>query len=314
MTRMKLQFICAILVEMVAGQVQGAAPITAAALAWDANVVVLGSQTGLEVRSVPELTVLKSLPTDLVNIHDLAFSPDGHTLLAAGGSPAESGVVEVFDWPAGSRARQLKCHDDVVYRVAWSPDGTEWATASGDGQCQTFEAKSGERRMRYKEHSRTVLGIAYLGDGKSLTSVGVDQTLRLWESTSARHLRTLDNHVATVNAVAVRSGSVGDSPPVVATIGEDRTIRLWQPTVGRLMRFARLPSIPRTLAWSAKGGHLCVGCNDGRVRILDFDALDVVKVHDGNVGRIHELLVVPASSRILIAGESGIQVIEQALP
>jgi WD40 repeat protein len=304
--------ISAILVAIAVSRVDGAPPITAAAFTPDGKQIVAGSQLGVEIRSVPELAVVKSFATDLANVHDLAFSPDSKTLLVVGGSPAEVGLIEVLDWPSGRHSRQVKCHDDVVYRVAWSADGTRWSTASADGECQVFDALSRERLIRYTEHSRAVLAIAFLIDGKSIVSAGVDQTVRLWDATTGLHIRTLDNHVAAVNGIAVRPRLPNDELPIVATIGEDRTVRLWQPTIGRLMRFARIPSIPRAVAWSANGSHLLVGCHDGRVRVLDFDSMDVVKTHDGNIGRIYELQIEPTAAHLLIAGERGVQLLEEA--
>lgn len=64
-------------------------PITAAAIAPDGDAVLLGSQSGIELRSWPELAAMGRLPTELTHVHDLRFSPDGRQLLAVGGTPAE---------------------------------------------------------------------------------------------------------------------------------------------------------------------------------------------------------------------------------
>lgn len=307
---MRLLILCVAIAMLAAAPGHAAAPITAAALTPDGKQVVLGSQDGIEVRSWPELVVASKLATELDHVYDLKFSPDGKILLAVGGSPAEEGCVEVLSWPSGKQVRRVTGHDDVVYRVAWSPDGKQWATAGGDGVCQVFAAEDAKRLARYDGHSRPVLSIAYLPDGKTMATVGVDQTLRLWNSTSGEHVRTLDNHVGTVNGIAVRPAGAGDSPPIVATISEDKTVRLWQPTIGRLMRFARLPSIPRTLAWSSAGDRLLVGCNDGRVRVLDADSVEHVETLEGLEGRIYELVLDPKMNRILIGGESGFRSVE----
>ena len=67
-----------------------------------------------------------------------SFSPDGQRLLAAGGSPAESGRVEVWNWTKRERIREVREHDDVVYRVAWSPNGEQWLSCGADGRCSVF--------------------------------------------------------------------------------------------------------------------------------------------------------------------------------
>jgi WD40 repeat protein len=292
--------------HLIGGGAVAAPPITAAAFAPDGKQVVLGSQEGIEVRSWPELKVVSHRKTELSHVHDLAFSPDGKTLLAAGGSPAKSGTVEVIGWPDGKLVRRVAEHKDLVYRVAWSPDGSRWATASADSTCRVYAAETGKLVARFEGHSRPVLALAFLPGGENVVSVGVDQTLQLWEAASGKHIRTLDNHTGTVNDVAARPAPPGDSPPVVASVGEDRTVRLWQPTTGRLVRFTRLESVPRAVAWSPKGDRLLVGCNDGKLRVLDFETLDVACEKQGLEGRIHTLVADPHSERAALLGGAGV--------
>jgi WD40 repeat protein len=282
----------------------GAPPVTAVAFAPDGKQAVLGSQAGIEIHSWPYLKVAGNLPTELDHVHDLAFSPDGRMLLAAGGAPAEKGAVEMWTWPKRELIRRVAEHDDLIYRAVWSPDGKQFATAGADGVCQVFATDTGRRLVRYEGHSRPVLAICYLPDGKSVISAGVDQTLRLWDSSTGRHIRTLDNHVGPVNDVAMRPGGAPDAPPVVASVSEDGTVRLWQPTIGRLMRFARLASVPRVVAWSPDGTRLITGGNDGRVRTLDPDSVQVTGEHAALSGRIHALAVAANGVDLLVAGEN----------
>ena len=282
--------------------------MTALAFASDRKQVVVGSQLGIEIRSLPDLTVTGKLSTELEHVHDLKFSPDGLSLLAAGGSPGESGRVEVWSWPKSELIREVGGLDDVVYRVAWSPHGTQWVTCSGDGRCLLFSAATGERVAQYEGHSRGVLAGVYLDD-HIVATAGIDQTIRLWKCADGSHQRTLDNHVGTVNDIAVRPTQTNQAVDVIATISEDRTVRVWQPRIGRLMRFARLESVPRSLAWSSDGTTMYVGCNDGRVRIIDAESMEIEAEVDGLVGRIHELAVDSAGGYIVTAGETGCRVV-----
>lgn len=299
MSLRSLAFFLLLLVKL--AETAAALPITAAAFAPDGRAVLIGSQAGIEIRSWPELKVIRNIKTDLANVHDLSFSPAGKTLLAAGGLPGEAGIVEVFSWPAAERLQQIPEHSDLVYRVAWSPDGTSFATAGADGFCRVFDVTTAKCQTRYEGHSRAVLAIVYLPDGKGIVSAGVDQTLQLWDSTTGKQLRSLDNHLAAVNDLAVQPGTKTEMP-VVVSVSDDRTVRLWQPTIGRLMRFARVDSPPRCVAWSADGKQILVGCNDGTLQSIDPDTVAVSTFPERFAGRIHVLLAT-TQLQWLIGGE-----------
>lgn len=284
----------------------GEPPITAVAFAPDGKQVLLGSQAGIQIRSWPELEPIeKTIATQLVHVHDLAFAPDGRHLLVAGGAPAEQGAIEVLSWPEAEPIRRIAEHDDVVYRVAWSPNAKEWVSAGGDGACQVFSSDTGQRLARFAGHSRAVLAVCYLPDGQTIASAGADQTIQLWNSRSGAHLRTLDNHLAAVNDLAIRPAARADATerPTLASVSDDYTVRLWQPTIGRLVRFARLPSIAQAVAWTPAGDALLVGCHDGRVRAIDPETAAMSELFSGPEQRIYAMAVAPDGSNILAAGD-----------
>ena len=193
-------------------------PVTALAFAPDGRSVLAGSQAGLVVRSWPDLKPVRKLPTTLSHIHDLAFSPRGDVLAAGGGSPAESGAVELFRWPEGTRFYHDEPHDDLVYALAWKDDGSAWASASLDRTVQVH-APGGETVRALEGHSRGVLGLCYLPDGRSLVSAGIDQSLRVWDAESGRPLRRLENHTGPVPGLALRPSRPDGGPPMVVSIG-----------------------------------------------------------------------------------------------
>lgn len=281
-------------------------PITALAFSPDGNKVITGSQAGIEIRTWPELKIDRSLKTSLAHVHDLAFSPDGKTLAAAGGSPGEKGQVERFSWPEAESQSTISRHDDLVYRIAWQLDGEGFATASADQRVLLHSGDNAEPRS-LAGHSRPVLAVAYLPDGQTIVSAGVDQSLRVWNAADGRLLRTLDNHTAAVHDIAVRPGKF-EGPPVVASAAADRTVRLWQPTRGRLMRFARLPSPPLAIAWTSDGGRLLASCVDGRVRVLDPDTLVISADLPALAGWAYSLAISPDDKFALVGGDKLVSV------
>src|SRR5262249_55752370 len=145
-----------------------APPVTALAFAPDGKSLLAGSQAGVRHLSWPELKPVATLKTALPGVHELAFSPRGDLVMVAGGAPAEAGVVEVFSWPDGKLKYRTEPHADVIYGVAWSPDGTRLATASYDHTIGILDAATGKRLRKLEGHSRGVLAVCYLPDGKTL--------------------------------------------------------------------------------------------------------------------------------------------------
>jgi WD40 repeat protein len=293
--------LCVLLtVNIAANDVQP--PVTALAFAPDGESVVVGSQSGLTIRSWPALSHVRALPTELDHVHDLAFSPDGKTLAAVGGSPADTGTWELFSWPAGELMRRASPHSDLIYAVDWRADSAEFATGSADRSVGIHNAASGQSIQVLQGHSRGVLSVVYLPGESGLASAGIDESLRLWDVGNTKVLRTLPNHTRPVHDLAVRPGS--DVPPMVASIGADRTVRLWQPTVGRLMRFVRLKSIPLAVAWTADGLMLVAACRDGNVVLIDAETVEVLKEIPALDGAAYTLAAAQDGS-ILVGGENG---------
>ena len=285
------------------------ASYTAAVFSSDGQHIILGSQAGVEIRSWPDLQSPETIPTQVEHVHDLSFSSDGQTMLIAGGSPAETGVVEVIDWKTRTLRSTVPCHDDVVYQVRWSDDDRSWATASADGVCKVIDSQSLEIRRVFREHSRAVLSVCWLPPSDAMASAGIDQTVRIWNAETGTLTRTLDNHTGTVSRVLRRPNPTGQSTEVIATAGEDRTVRFWQPLIGRLMRFAKLDSVPLSMAWSDDAQKLFVGCDDGKIRIVNFSDATIVGTIPALNGPIHEVLAVPQSTKIFVVGHGGYNLI-----
>ena len=280
-------------------------PVTALAFAPDGEVLLVGSQAGLEIRAWPGLETKRKLETSLAHINDLAFSPNGRTFLAVGGTPSEVGAVELRSWPGGELVYERSPHDDLIYRVAWHPDSESYTCVSHDNSVGIFEASSGEEIRRIEGHSRPVRAVSYTSDGKTLVTAGVDRSLRVWRADTGERIRILDNHTDIVNDMALRP-QASDSLPMLVSIGEDRTVRLWQPTIGRMVRFLRLPVKPQAVAWSRDGKRVLVVSNDGTVSIVDPDTVQLIKTIQAIEGWAYSMAVHPKDDVVLVGGENGL--------
>jgi DNA-binding beta-propeller fold protein YncE len=281
-----------------------APPVTAIAVAPDGKSVLVGSQAGVEARSYPSLEPTRSLPTEIPNVHDLAFSPDGKLLAVAGGLPGKRGLIDFFAWPEGKLLRSASVHRDCVYKVAWRSDSASVLTAGGGANVCVVQVETGKVVQTLDGHSKGVLAVAFLPGEEQLVSAGLDESVRLWTAKTGEPVRSFANHTQPVTDLAVRPGTDAKTPPTLVSVSEDRTVRLWQPTVGRLVRFARLDTVPVAVAWSRGGDRILTACKDGRVRVIDPDTMNVTETLAGIDGVAYCLAVTP-DGHVLVGGRGG---------
>ncbi len=274
-------------------------PITTVRFAVDGQSIVAGSQAGISIRT-PAGEVLREIECQMDNVNATQFLPNGDTLLVAGGVPGEAGVMERFDWPAATRQRRVVIHDDLLYGLGCSPDGSRYAVGSGDGACSVRSVRGDKRVSVFSMHSRAVLAAVFLRDNRTVVSASRDQTLRVWDSESGQSIRTLHNHSRDVSALATRP--MADGLPMVASASADLTVRFWQPTIGRMVRFIRLPSEPLCIEWLDNGERLVAGCRDGKARVIDPVNVVVDQTLEVSPGWIHCAAVDPLNQRRFVLG------------
>lgn len=277
-------------------------PITALAFTPDGKNVLAGSQAGVRVLSWPELKPVRSIATRLSHVHDLAFAPDGKILAIAGGLPTEQGTLELIRWPDEQLLHRLDLHKDVIHSVAWSSDSTMLATASADRMAAIVDAQTGKTKTHLEGHSRAVLSIVFLPKDRQLASAGIDGTLRIWNVETGKMERELSQHTKSVTGLAVRPKS---EPTMLASISDDRTVRFWQPTLGRMVRFARLSTEPRALAWTQDGTKILVVGKDGMLHAIDPETVEAKSAQAITKGVVYSIASAGDAS-ILIGGAGGL--------
>lgn len=126
----------------------------------------------------------------------LAYSPDGTLLASASGTER---IVRIWDVRAGSKTgantgagagaeaeagrpvRLIAGHRLPVRSLAFSPDGTLLATASGDGSARLWSVATGRERCQLETHTSILTDIAFSPDGRTLAAAANDANVRFWD-------------------------------------------------------------------------------------------------------------------------------------
>jgi len=203
-------------------------------------------------------------------VDDLAVAPDDSKIAAivAGdlkiwraGSLTQPGPLQVIEMGG-------KAHDNWARRLAFSPDGTELATAHRDAGLDVYSVTTGkESHHLYTRHSGTQT-LAFSPDGQQLLSAAPwsDATVRVFDLDKDRLHRELDGHDAGIHSLAYSTNQL------IASGGRDRVIRIWDGPSGRLLRAWRAHlDYVSLLVFAPDGGRLA-SSDGGPVTIWDVVA------------------------------------------
>ncbi len=196
-----------------------------------------------------------------------------------------------------------------ISSVAWSPDGQEIASASGDGTVQVWNAHTGTIVRIYKGHTGDVLAVAWSPDGHELATGGLDTTVQVWNVATGQRLFTYRGHSDAVFSVAWSPDS-----KYIASASQDGTVQVWNATNGQsLLHYGTHPlrGVPppwNSVAWSPNGRELALG-GEGDAIVLNMQTTKEVGEYGYNGGTIHALCWSPDGRYIAFGGsDSTVQV------
>ena len=222
---------------------------------------------------------------NLYNAHmNLAFNSwhDGNVphvlnLLRQHIPPAKETDFRGFEWYYLDQLCHFQLHTmqggPLVTRLAYSPDGTRIASASGDTTITIWDAQTGKRLHVCQGHRQPVDSIAFSPDGSQLVSGADDWSVRLWNTKDGTLVRTLGRHKRSVMDVAFSPDGSR-----IASCSEDWTIRIWDPNSGNLLETLRGHTFPiHQIGFRANGQQLISGSLDHTLRIWDLKTAKQIK-------------------------------------
>ena len=253
-------------------------PVTALAFRGDGRLLAVGTHGAVVAWDLADgrpALILDDVPGP---VHALAFSRDGRLLAVGAGLPARTGVVRVYDVPGGTLLHEFDGHNDVVFGLAFRPDGAQIASASLDQTVRLWDLPNDRPAGVFRGHTGFVYDVAYDRDGRTLLSVSKDQSVKRIDASRLKEVRTYSDHNDDVLALAVVPGGGGK----FVTAGNEPQLRWWSGDDSKpSQRNGGHGGPVHQLAFSGDGSRLISAGGDGSVRLWDGKSGAAIKTLPG---------------------------------
>jgi WD40 repeat protein len=149
------------------------------------DLLVLSSDTGVFFWNIEQAEIVAELPDD-IGRGVQAFSPDGRFLALARREPLGTDI-DIVQLDNYSVIQRISGYEDLITKLAFSPDGSFIAVAGGiiesvstPAPVQVWRIADGQLIANFEGHRSGILGLDFLPDGKTIISGSGDTTIRFW--------------------------------------------------------------------------------------------------------------------------------------
>ncbi len=285
--------------------------IGALAFSPDGQTLAVAGYREILIHNADGSGLVKRLVGQSERLNSLAFTADGQQLIAAGGSPARFGEIQVWDTAAGTLKKSTTLTNDTVFGGSITPDGKTIAVGATDNSVRIIETATGKELQKIGNHENWVLSTVFGVDGKRLVSVSKDRAAKLSDVASGGFLENVNLLRGELSAIARKPGK-----DLVVVGGEERVPYIYMMDRPKVMKIADdttlVRKLPRqdgniaALAWSGGAKEkIAVAGLAPQVNIYDPETGTLVAACAGHTAGIYALAFNPTGDRLATAGFDG---------
>ncbi len=211
--------------------------------------------------------------------------------------------------PRGGDAepRRLEGSWDVVYALAFSPDGTLLASGSRDKLIKLWDPARAKELRTLEEHTACVSTLAFDGSGRRLVSGSHDRLVKTWDPSAGTCLLTL-NEAAPNWGEGMFAIAVSADGTRIAAGGQGRSVRVWNATNGDLVWQAEGHTDRiNSLAFDPRGRWLVSASDDHAVRVWDVADGKAIATLTEHAQAVKAVALSGNGERMATAGADGVR-------
>jgi WD40 repeat protein len=284
--------------------------ISALRFSPDGKWIAVGANREVVLHDTNSGDIVKRLPGKADRILSVAFSSDGALLVAAGGTPARFGEIQLWDPRSGVEIKSILTGSDTVFGASLSPDGKKVAAGYTDNTLHVFDTATGRELYKIASHENWPLATVFGVDSKRFVSVGRDRAAKLVDAEKGQFLENVNQLRGELSAVARHP-----KKDEIVIGGEDRIPYLYMLDRPRNIKVGEEATLIRkldaqegaifALDWSPDGHVIAVAGAGPQVNLYDTESGAKLSTCTGHSAGIYAIAFSPDGSRLATGGFDG---------
>jgi len=281
------------------------APVSAVAFSPDGKTLATAGYQEVLLWDLANAKLLKRIGAGQMSdsARAMAFSKDGRLLAVAEGVPNGPGAVRLFDKESGQVTLSFQEPKEVVYALAFHPEGKLLAAGGGDAAVYVWNLDEKKVVATLKEQGDWVLGVSFSANGKFLAAASADKTAQVWEVGTWKPLSKMQQTEAVYGSAFSPDGEL----VALAVSGpDDRAVRIRRRDNGqevRVLDFAA--AAPLDVLWVPQGNKIYVPSSDKTVKVFDGGNFNLVANLSGHRDWVYRVALTPDGTKLASASADG---------